>query len=546
MTVRRRVAQLDLVAVLVLVVLVELCLNRLAVPVLRPPGRSPVWHKNLDLVGLFTFHLASMLALGTAAWKLYEVTVRRDLFVLPARATLAAIGAVFLIIAGWSVLLHPGYLLFHLETSFLVLLILTWMALAIVPGDLFVKVGLLVLVVPFALHYYSTFALRFLMTPDAAQGSPLPGQLRDIGQWSVALAAIVVQVCFAPRPWHRHALRPAPLLVAGFVGAVSAVVMRRRYEVGMELASLGLGIELGPGAPLSLIALYVLAAAAVAWTLTSTLTADSPARRQIGAGFALIACGGYGFTWPLQFLSAVCGALAIAEAGARVAVEERLLPPASPPPLRRVPPVVEPIWAAYVDALAAAVRAKEAHTTEEGSRSLNILSGTQGSVSYALVIERVHGVVHTVELRFGEIPEGEEPSLTLLARLEGVLWSAHPSPPPTTAPPTRTGDAAFDRRFRVQDAGGVARSLLDDALRARAAALLDGWVAVWPGRAVQYRVHPGRGAPIDHPIPIPTLALSMGDATSATERLVRVFDLLEEIAERATDGNEGKKPPEAS
>ena len=43
----------------------------------------------------------------------------------------------------------------------------------------------------------------------------------------------------------------------------------------------------------------------------------------------------------------------------------------------------------------------------------------------------------------------------------------------------RTGDPAFDRRFKLHDRSGVTARLFDEGLRARAAAVLDGWVALW-------------------------------------------------------------------
>jgi hypothetical protein len=46
---------------------------------------------------------------------------------------------------------------------------------------------------------------------------------------------------------------------------------------------------------------------------------------------------------------------------------------------------------------------------------------------------------------------------------------------------------------------------------------------------VRYRVYPGRGAPLDHPMPLSDLAL--GRAVTA-DRLVAVVELLADIAAR--------------
>jgi hypothetical protein len=46
---------------------------------------------------------------------------------------------------------------------------------------------------------------------------------------------------------------------------------------------------------------------------------------------------------------------------------------------------------------------------------------------------------------------------------------------------------------------------------------------------MRYRVYPGRGAPLDHPVPLSDLALGR---TASPDRLVAVIQLLVEIAER--------------
>src|SRR4030095_17051911 len=93
---RKWVAQLDLVALLLFMVVIELVLNRLAVPVLRPAGQKapPEWHRNLDLVGLFLFHLATALALGVTVFKL-SLRVIEPGFRKPIKPLLAVTGAAF-------------------------------------------------------------------------------------------------------------------------------------------------------------------------------------------------------------------------------------------------------------------------------------------------------------------------------------------------------------------------------------------------------------------------------------------------------------------
>lgn len=507
--VARKKVDFDLIPVLVVVAGVELALNRLAVPVLRPSGAQvPSWHRDIDLAGLFSFHLATVLALGAGVHKTWELFARGD-FSVAIRVLVALASAAFFGLAVWGIFFHPPPALsFHLESSLTLVLLLLAMALALRPGDARVKLGMVLLTIPFLLHYYGTFALRLLLPGDAVRGSPLPDQMRDAGQWSVALTAIGVALCFAPRPLWRSLLKPGPLAVAGFSGTLIAAIMVRHQDVGMELASRGLGIELSPGQPAPIVIAFVVAGAAVVWALASTLTSTSYARRLLGMGLALVCIGGYAFSWPLTMLTVVAGALAVVDGGLRLAAVETgpnlALPQAA--------------WRAYVDALAGELGA-EVHA--------DLVRGRYGGRDYAV---RLDGALPRVEVVIGEVPD-EPPVWTVAARPEKLLGGrGHPPPPATPAPHVKTGDPAFDERFRVHDAGGFSDRLLDEGMRARAAAVLDGWVAVWKNGALCYQVYPGRGAPFDHPLPLTDLRA--GEPASP-ERMLSVLDLLGEIAIRA-------------
>ena len=71
-----------------------------------------------------------------------------------------------------------------------------------------------------------------------------------------------------------------------------------------------------------------------------------------------------------------------------------------------------------------------------------------------------------------------------------------------------------------------------EPLCARAVATLDGWVAYWEREGLRYRVYPGRGAPLDHPLPLSDLAT--GRPTTA-DRFVAVIELLVEIGARGVE-----------
>jgi hypothetical protein len=113
----------------------------------------------------------------------------------------------------------------------------------------------------------------------------------------------------------------------------------------------------------------------------------------------------------------------------------------------------------------------------------------------------------------------------------GGLGGGHPEPPPS-GPVMRADDPPFDERFRCRGDRERLLELLDDGLRARAAASLDGWLAYWEGQSLRHRVFPGQGAPMDHPIPLSQLAMDRRSVPENVERLVMVLELCAEIAAR--------------
>ena len=95
------------------------------------------------------------------------------------------------------------------------------------------------------------------------------------------------------------------------------------------------------------------------------------------------------------------------------------------------------------------------------------------------------------------------------------------------------GGIAFDERFRARGDSRVFEQLFDEAARDRAVTTLDGWLAYWQRESLRYRVYPGRGSPLDHPMPLSDLAL--GRSATRAERLVAVIELLIELARRGVD-----------
>jgi hypothetical protein len=532
---RRRMAQIDLTIVLLVAVLVELALDRLAVPVLRPPGIGvpPRWHQYLDFLGLYSFHLASLLAIAATVTKALKLVRRREILPLGARVAIGTVAAIFVVLAASRVLGGSSHRLgFALESSFTGLMLILALTIAIRPGDPRAKLGLIVLCVPFVIHYYGTFTLRMLVPAEQAQWSSLPDRVRELGTWSLAVCAIASPLLFAPRPLRQWLLSPGTLGLGLFVGLVAAVVLRRYYDVGMEIASRGFGVEIAPGAPARLVAIYVTALAALTVTLAATLSAPSHARRRIGAGFALVAASGYAFVWPLQFLAAAAGAFAIVEGTLAAGDEEEGA--SAPERAFQVPPIPAATWTAYVTALRQALAANEPEIARHGDREVITLRGAWAELPFRVMLSRQAEALTSIDVVWGDPPE-TDPAWTMSARAEGLLAAGHHPPPPKTRAPAlpRTGDTTFDRRFRVHGSETATGKLLDDGLRAAASAVLDGWLAVWPLRGLRYQVCPGRGAPLDHPVPVTELAFRAESEPHGTEKLVTVVNLLGEIAERA-------------
>jgi hypothetical protein len=406
-------------------------------------------------------------------------------------------------------------------------------------GDLGARIGLVLLTAPLFIHFFGVVRALFLDGEEVVF-SGLPERVQSLGQWSLVLAALVSPYCFAPRPFLRSAARVGPLVVGAFVGLIGALVLRQNYAVGMEIAMRGLGIDIGPMAPTSMIALYLMALGALAWTLTATLTAPAPARRRIGIGVGLVFVGGYAFAWPLQYLASLVGLMAIGDASRRVREQEREDPDEAPH--YRVPPISSEVWAAYVSALTEVLRGMQtpedrpafAVTVDsEGGIVRTHVAATLHGAPIRLSVERQDGSIASITVLVGELAEPPgAPSWTLHARPQTKIGAQHPEPPRTPAPVCRTGDETFDARFQIRDAASCTASLLDDDMRGRAMTLIDGWLAIWSKQGLEYRVHPARGAPLDNPIPITELAFRNSVGPGAAERLTTLLSFLAALATR--------------
>jgi hypothetical protein len=525
------------VHVLLLAAVLEVAINRIAVPMLQPAkGDPPTWHTLLDYLGLFLFYFTGVLAALVIAVGCVQALRARD----GARGTIAhgfisitaALAAVPLILAA------PAELSLVLELAFAAAAISLILSAFGRDRDLGILVGLPVLAVPLLIHTCNVIGARFIW-PDSTFDGPGVAIARG-GVVALCLAALLSPYCFAPRPFARAVTQPIPVVLAMAIAAAGAIFARMFYAPVAKAASLAIGIEMSRSQADPRLALYLLAIATLAWTLSSCAFAQSAARRRVGAGLAFLLLGGYGFRWPHHYLLPLLGLMLIIDAVQRVRDEELAALPVS----SETPPILDTTWATYVSAVCQGLRRTlgDVHsltTRGEGGLTSSLIIGEAHGLPVRARIERIEGSVLALDVVVGrELDELRGSTFTLWAIAPRALGT-NPSGPPA-APLFKTGDPAFDERFKTRGNADAFARMFDEELRLRAITTFDGWLAYWERESVRYRIYPGHGAPIDHPMPLSDLAL--GRSATQVERLVMVIELLVELGRRGVEAS----PPEPS
>jgi hypothetical protein len=526
----RRSSGLTAIHVLLLVALVEVAINRIAVPMLRPDaGDPPSWHTMLDYFGLFLFYFAGALAvLVIIARSISAIDANRgvrDILAHIALGVAALVASVPLLIA------VPNWTNLVLEVCFALALVALVASVFDHKRDLGSQIGLPIIVVPLLFHTITVLIATLKYPEDSFNAPGGPGSLfAKIGVMGLAIAALATPYCFSPRPFARAVTKPIPIVIAMAFAAFGAVATRLWYPTLARVTELAIGVVLSPKDPDPRQALYLLALATVAWTLTSCAIAASEARRTIGAGLGLILLGGYEFHWPHHYLLPLLGVALIVEA-ARTVRDEEL---EAMPYVVHTPPIPDVTWSTFIGTLAQSLRRilGEVHsvtTRGEGGLTSSIIVGDAKGIPVRTRIERIDGRVLALDIVVGrEIDEVRGSTVTVWAMPKRGT-GANPAGPPAT-PIFKTGDGDFDERFRARGNATAFAKLFDADCRARAITTLEGWLAYWDGEGVRYRVYPGRGAPVDHPLPLADLA--MGRVPPTSERLVAVIELLVELGAR--------------
>lgn len=511
----------------------EVVTGRVAVPMLRPAlGKPPAWHVALDYIGLFLHYFVATLAAALIFGRCLAVVTKRGrvrhLLAHGALGGAAVLALVPLVVAA------PGAFTLVLEAAFATAVILIIVAGIGRTYDMGVQLGLVAIALPLLLHTLREIAAYF----SWAGGTPhLLLGIASGGGMAICIFAIVSPYLFAPRPLVRAMTKGWPIVAAMATTVVGAYAVHAWYLDVARAVSLATGVTLRSPRIDPRLALYLLALATLTWTLASCWIATAEARRRIGQGIALVALGGYAFQWSHHYLLPLLGLALIADAARRVRDQEL----ADMPIKTSTPPITDAAWSSYITAVKAhletVIGASGVHalTTrgDDGVQTSQVIGERRG-IAVRTRIERFEGSVISLDIVAGHEFDERSTATLRLSAVQPRSIGAHPLGPPA-APRFASGDATFDERFRVYGNLHAFDRLFDGDVRARATTTLNGWFAYWDRGGVRHRVYPGRGAPLDHPMPLSDLALG-GPVTP--ERLIAVIALLLDIAAR------GCEPPD--
>ncbi len=539
----------------------EMVINRLAVPLLRPArGAPPAWHTALDYGGLFLFYFASLLgviACGLRAWQALRAAPQRRQptpGALLAALPLAALAAT----SAWAILVAPSEgLTFAIEACLAVTVLIAvsravahlvhFLARAKVSqagraasssedrvadaaseagrGDLGVALGALLLAAPLLVHAAAVIGARFLWPEGSYDGAG--SAIAAAGALSLAIAGLASPYCLAPRPFVRSVTRLAPIAVAIGMAILAALLLRRDYLGVARAIELAIGVELSTTSADPQLTLYLLALATLGWTIASCAIARAAPRRQVAVGLALLVLGGYGFDWPLHYLLLALGLVTVIDTAVPVRAAEALVPGVGPA-------VDDSTWGRYLGAVSATLRRRctslHTLTTRSGDRGTSsVLVGEADGRAIRARIDRHGGSVIGMDIVIGrdlDLGRGTLASLVVVCDEPYLAEDA-----PLVEPELLSGDDAFDRRFRSRGSQAELAELFDVGARARALVLLDGWLALAHGQCLRYRSYPGRGVAVDPLIPLADLAQGQLPG-GAAERMMVMMELLLELAAR--------------
>jgi hypothetical protein len=516
-TVATRVRPGNLTASLVAFAFLELVLNRLANRLFLPHsalvaagGGSPA-ARAVAASGPLLFHLTSVLGLIVLLAALVGLLRRGELFPRPMRVSVTVIGISFWILAANAVVLGAlsARLALYLEASFGFLSLLLAGALLGAPLRGRVKLGVLLFVLPGALHVAAHVGDRMGWFP----ASSTPALVAHIGEVLLLAACIAAPLLLPPRPASERPWRAA-LVVSAFLTAALVVALSVRFDLLQATLLYGLRVDV-PRVSSLLGVGYV--AAFAGWSYaTVQLLLDKGGMRLAGYGLLLLAIAGYQPSTPIEVELALLGLLALAVGELR----------AAPYGETGQPRVANAEWRAFIGRLATRAgdgtspddARSEAVVVEEGELEVSRIRAHRRGLPVAMRLLRRRGALVELEATVGETPQaGPDASIE-----RHRSWLARGPEQRARLPRTKTGDDAFDGRLSVH---GQA-PLNDAGLRGRVLrAAASGVVSLWRGTAARY--HVAGASQADGPPPF--RGDVEGDAPVGT--IVAVLDTLADLIE---------------
>jgi hypothetical protein len=478
--------RLSLVGLLAATLLLELLLNRvggrlLHEEVLMPPLLGQV----IDVGGRFLFFFSSALAVMLAAGGFGRFALASSLVPRGARLATAAPAMLFILLALVGIFVRlRGALVIYMQGSFTALVTLVALAAVLGRGSPRRRLGLAVLVLPLGLRFAGIF-LEAGGRTEAGRTAGLYGQL------AMVAGGLALPACFGALPRERRGW-VAMLVAAGVFMATIGALMGDR-EMFARLAAYAVGIEWPLGHLME--GLFVSSLAAWAWVVVGRVTMPGPSRL-LGLGLGLIGLAGYQLHRPGYLAASLTGFLCLALAGE----------------CERHTSAAPAGWQLAFRKMAETLEFKE---MDEAAGVVR-MRGERGGHEVEIRLGHRAGELPQLEIVCGHAPLQEPAPLSLtrqgtarLGKAEGEL--------------IETGDLAFDTAFRIRDARVLTGPdlILTDESRQSLVELVEGWLGVWPGQGICYRVRESNLS-----------ARLMAGEDEALVRLTALADLLVELPQR--------------
>jgi hypothetical protein len=464
----------------------ELLLNRvggrlLHEDVLLPPLLGHI----IDVGGRFLFFFSSALAVMLAAGGFGRFALASSLVPRGARLATAAPAVLFILLALVGIFVRlRGALVIYMQGSFTALVTLVALAAALGHVSRRRRIGLALLVLPLGLRFAGIF-LEAGGNTEAGRTAGLYGQL------AMVAGGLALPACFGTLQRGRRGWIAGPLAAGVLVVATGALMADR--ETVARLAAYAIGLE-WPFERL-MEALFALSLAAWVWVVVGRMAVPGPSRL-LGLGLGLIGLAGYQLHRPGYLAASLTGFLCLAMAGE----EERhagAAPAAWRPALRKM---------------------AETLGLQEVAEAVGVMRvrGERGGYEVEIRIAQRGGELPLLEIVCGHAPVQEPAPLSLTRQGTDRLGKAG-------GELIETGDLVFDAAFRIRDARlltGPDRILTDES-RQDLVELVEGWLGVWPGQGICYRVRESHLS-----------ARLVAGESEALVRLAALVDLLVELPGR--------------